>query len=476
MSIGNKALTAGIWLGSFSYAKQAFSFIAQIVLARFLMPEDFGQYALMSSVLELLLILVNIASADGIVKFQTEDDILPTAWKITVYLVFGVLALATIGLFIALAAGVSDQVVALLFILTLSRLMRLPASVQEVWVEKDLKYRLVSATIFASTIVGASAGVIAAVSDFGVWSLIIKELFESATFIILMQNLSKVDRRGRFNSATARKLLRYGYELIGSRLMDVLSARLPVILLGFGWSLQVTGYFERGYYLSDVQNTAISPIANRVIRSVYGKIQFSIDKVSEALYWHLFVTLRWSLPVALFLFVSGNEFVVLLFGEQWHVVGDIVVALSLWIAFHSSCVAMEVCIKTVDTPFAMTISKTIGVFGVIVGFVIGIQYDQWLYVAVGYSVSVLLRALFLVYYLKRKLEITVDWFGCLSKPLVTVGLLFSAFVYFSDVLTQWWLVGLLIVSAWILMLLVFERRSLRELAARLGVNVNPILG
>ena len=57
MSIAKKAITGTFWLSGVSYITFAISLVGNIILARLLMPEDFGLFALALALNELVYIL-----------------------------------------------------------------------------------------------------------------------------------------------------------------------------------------------------------------------------------------------------------------------------------------------------------------------------------------------------------------------------------------------------------------------------------
>ena len=54
MSVGRRALRGAVWLTAANYAAYAVTFAADLLLARWLYPSDFGTVALAVAVLEIL--------------------------------------------------------------------------------------------------------------------------------------------------------------------------------------------------------------------------------------------------------------------------------------------------------------------------------------------------------------------------------------------------------------------------------------
>ncbi|MES9955627.1 MAG: oligosaccharide flippase family protein [Sedimenticola sp.] len=467
MRIGRQAFKGSLWLGSFIYAKQAISFGVQIVLARLLLPSDFGQYAILSSILELTFIIANISTVEAIVKYQYRDDIFATSWKICLRVSAILSFVFILSLIVFRLLGVNTETLIIIAALFLARVIRLPTSILEVWIEKDLRYKYVSLSMFGTTAFGSLVGVLAAVYGLGIWSLVLKELVESLLYYFLMENYNKSNRNGDYNKVTANLIIKYGIKLIGARLMDVLYTRSPVILIGWHSGIQNAGFFERGYYLADVQNTVLNPIANRVLRSVYGKIQNSKDKVGEALYWHIFISARWSFPIALMLFLFSDQITIFLLGDQWLVAGSVVEGLAIWIALQSTCTAIEVCILTLGTPFVLTVSRSLSVVGVVVGFLVGYLQDQWIYVVWSFSLSVILRFVYLQGQL-NKLNVNVNWFSCLLLPTsLTFFLLLLSQWLLEELNLSWWEFGGFTIIVWLSVLIYLEKDKIKVLAARL---------
>ena len=468
MALGNKAFRGGIWLSSVSYTRFGISFVVQIILARILAPEIFGEFAVIAGLAEVLFIFAGFSPPFAVIRYQYCDDIYPTAlrlaWLLATAILFTVLLVI---IFAYLSGWISSQLLLPCAVLILAKVIRLPASIHEVWIEKNLNYRIVSLTILAAAVAGAVAGLGSAVLEIGIWVLVFKELAEALLYHLSMHIASKGKATGNFNSATARSILRYGAELIGSRLAGVLYARSPALLLGANAGSLITGLYDRANYLATVQNTVLTPVTHRISMAVYGKVQHDPTKLSEALHWHLFVNLRWSLPVGLVLFVFAEELLTLLLGEPWRTAAPFLTGLALWVAFQPACASMQVCSQSIGVPSAVTVSNIIGIVGIMGGFLWGTMTDHWPAIAWANSITVFIRLAYLSNVLITK-NLNIEYKKLLKYPFFIL-IIFGAFLT-TPIVTwlPWWLLSILIGPCWIMLLVLLEQKEFLGLKQRLS--------
>ena len=80
MSTARKAITGAFWLGGVSYVAFGISLTGNIILARLLMPEDFGMFALALALSELLYILSSFSFSQGVIQIQDEENVADMAY------------------------------------------------------------------------------------------------------------------------------------------------------------------------------------------------------------------------------------------------------------------------------------------------------------------------------------------------------------------------------------------------------------
>lgn len=470
MTIGRKAIVGGLWLSGASYARFGLNFLINLLLARMLVPEVFGLYAIIAGIVEILFIGAALVSPQSVLRFQANKHIYPTALNLSWWIGAGTLLVIIIGLTFCYSLDIGSlQTLSAIAALSVFRVLNLPASIYEIWIEKNLEFRFISFSILVVSIIGAFVGVGAALSGFGLWSLLLKEMAETFCHFLIMRLAALKETAPRFNKDTALVLFEYGKEFFAMRLMGVVGAHSPFLLIGWGANLAVSGFYNRAFYVANVQERLLMPITHRVSRSVYGKVQDNADQLSKSLTWHLYIATRWSLFSSFVLYVFAEEILLFLLGPQWQGATGFLKGFCLFVALRPCCLAMEVCCQTFDRPKPVFISNSITLFAVVIGFIWGYFMGWYEAVAWAVSLSVLVRLGFLGSYLYNK-GLRPDYVKVFRVPCLLLILFgFILWVFYSlDV--AWWQCFLVFAILWGGLIGLIEKDELLFLKQQLFQN------
>ena len=175
MSFAKKTLTSTAWSFSTGYVNILIGFVGNLLLARILMPEDFGIFALASSLLVFVTVFTGFGSQEAIMVCHDEAivDLIPTAFWIS--LAIGVIV-ATAGILTGLAVWPHYGRTTGLIIIALSALVPFTslANARDSLLRRDMVYKPIALTLTISNAVSFVLGVVAALFGMGPWALLVR--------------------------------------------------------------------------------------------------------------------------------------------------------------------------------------------------------------------------------------------------------------------------------------------------------------
>lgn len=292
--------------------------VVMVLLARLLIPADFGLVAMLLVFTAVATLLVDSGFGTALVQKQhTSDDDETTVFLsglVISVLVGGALWLAAP----AIAAFYTQpKLVALtrllVWVLPLSAL----AVVPDALLTQRLDFRArANAEIFASLGSGALA-VLLAWHGFGVWSLAWQSIAAIGVRAAMLWLLSRWRPRGRFRITSFRSLFGFGGYMLMANLLNTISIRLQSLLIGKLFDSRALGYYTLAQNTQQAPAQFMSGVLNRVGLPVFSTVADQPAKLVGAL--------RLSLRVALFVFVPcmvgitvvAKPLIVMVYGQRW---------------------------------------------------------------------------------------------------------------------------------------------------------------
>lgn len=244
----NRSIASGLfWSFLERIGAQGVSFIVSIVLARILIPEDYGVVA----IVQIFITFANAITTTGLnaaiiqkKDVSKEDD--SSAFVLNMIL--------GIGLYIVifLFAPVIAQLYHLDLICPVLRVLgiRIPISafnaMQRAYVSRKMEFKKFFYSTFGGTVVSAFVGIYLALKGFGCWALVFQYLTNTAIDTIIL--LITVEWRPSFNVSlkSMKNMLDFGWKVLAGSLISEIYLELRNIVIGWKYSSTDLAYYKRG--------------------------------------------------------------------------------------------------------------------------------------------------------------------------------------------------------------------------------------
>jgi lipopolysaccharide exporter len=301
------------------------------VLARLLMPEDFG-------LLGMVLIAVGFAEAFsdfGISAAIVHRGDVPRKQLSSLYW----LNVAT-GLAVFAGMWLCAPLVALVF--AEPRLVELLRGVAviflvvpfgkqfEVLMQRDLHFRWLAWAEMAGSVGGLGAAVALALLGYGAWALVLGFVAHLVirTLLIIVASPAAYRPTLHFRRSDLDGFVGFGLYQMGERTVNFLSERLDQLLLGILLGAQALGYYTFAFNLVAQPVSRINPIVTRVAFPIFAKIQTELERLRTSYYRVVSMVASVNAPMLLGLAAIAPLVVPAFFGEQWTAAVPIVQILS----------------------------------------------------------------------------------------------------------------------------------------------------
>lgn len=319
MSDLKKRTTIGIiWNFSEQLAKRGFSLIITILLARFLVPEDFGLIAMMAVFLGVASRLMESGFKEALIQKKDANDMdFNTAFYTNI--LFGLIAYS---LLFASAPYIADyyqeqRLIDLIRIAGMSIIINSFQVIQSAILSRKLNFKAQLKATLPATIVSGSIAVLMAYLGYGVWALVFQMLVSSLliTAFLWMMKLWRPKRIFSFDSL--KMMFAFSSYLLIARLSNILFTNMYVVVIAKYFSATLAGYY---FFADRIKELVVSQLVASIQTVTYpalSKIQDDPIRLKSGFRKVISITTFLLFPAITLLAALAEPIFRVLLSEQW---------------------------------------------------------------------------------------------------------------------------------------------------------------
>lgn len=317
-SISERTITGMLWSSVHRFGTIIISFIANIVLARLLIPEDFGIIAMLMVFIAFSDTIVNGGFAAALIqKKEPNNDDYSTIfyWNlITSIILFIVLILVAP----AIARFYSmHSLTPILRVLGLVLIFNAFNIIQTNQLIKQLDFKRLAKINIATTLIGAFIGISMAFAGYGVWSLVGKMLSISVSLSVLLWFGSSWRPSKIFSVTSFKELFGFGFFVFLSNVIITLNNNVQALIIGKVFSAEDLGYYRQARNLESVPNNALTSILNQVAFPVFSQFQDDHQRLKKGMKAGLKSMVFLNFPMMILMMIVAEPLILILFSEKW---------------------------------------------------------------------------------------------------------------------------------------------------------------
>lgn len=297
---------------------KAGTFITGIVLARLLMPHDFGVYAVAFVALIALLSLNELGVSLAIVRWPGDPEhIRPTVTTISVVTSIFVYLLCWFGAPAFTDAMDVPEATGVVRVLCIGALIDgLSAPVAQL-MNREFRQGLRLFVDLSNLIVTTGLTVTLAATGHGAWSLAWGQIAGNAVSSLVLFALSRKWPRLGFDRQQARELIKFGLPLAGASLLMVAMWNVDKVISGRILGVFALGLYLQAFNLASWPVNVFSLVVRRVSLAAFARVQDDPVKRQETFAKMAMVLAIPTLPVCTVLGLLALPVVTTLYGSPW---------------------------------------------------------------------------------------------------------------------------------------------------------------
>jgi PST family polysaccharide transporter len=156
-----------------------------------------------------------------------------------------------------------------------------------------------------------------AFAGFGVWSLVCQSLASGVFGVVTLWSVSGWRPGLGFRWSHFRELSLFGANIVGFKLLNLLSQRIDALLIGGFLGTLALGYYAVAGRIFNSINKILTGVMNSVAFPVFSRLQGEPERMRNAYYEATQLTSLVTLPAFLGLGAIAPDVIPFAFGEQW---------------------------------------------------------------------------------------------------------------------------------------------------------------
>ena len=317
-SLKEKTIKGVIWSAIDRFSAQGIQFVFSILIARLLLPEDYGVIAMLGIFLGISQAFIDSGFGAALIRKndRTEIDFSTVFYfniivAIILYFILFFTAPAISRFYHTPLLEPVTKVVALnLIIGSLSGIHNAKLSIAI-----DFKSRAKISIL--STIFTGIVGLWMAYAGYGVWALVIQSVFSSIIRTVLLWFIVKWRPLLVFSWKSFKELFSFGSKLLASGLIDNIYNNLYTLVIGKVFSPSILGVYSKAKAFAEFPSSNITGVLQGVTFPVLSSIQDEEDRLADAYKRFLMVSAFVVFPMMIGLASVADPFVRLALTEKW---------------------------------------------------------------------------------------------------------------------------------------------------------------
>lgn len=278
----NKVIQNLFWRFAERSGAQIVSFIVSIVLARILVPEDYGTIALVTVFTAILQVFVDSGLGTALIQKKDADDL---DFSSVFYFNFCVCIILYVGMFIAapyIALFYEDRnLTSVVRVLSFTLVISGVKGIQQAYVSRNLLFKRFFFSTIGGTIFSAFLGIGMAYIGLGVWALVAQQLSNAAIDTLILWITVKWHPKRMFSWKRLKSLLTFGWKLLVSALLDTVYNNLRNLIIGKFYTSTDLAFYNQGDKFPKIVVTNINTSIDSVLLPTMSNVQDDRERVKQ---------------------------------------------------------------------------------------------------------------------------------------------------------------------------------------------------
>ena len=314
-----KTISGLFWRLGERITAQIISFFVTVVLARILMPEQYGIIAIVTIFINLANVFVTSGLGTSLVQKKEADDLdFSTMFWASLFL--SIILYLLIFVLSPIVANIYDNQLITIVLRVMGFKIPIAAinSIQQAYVQRKMIFKKFFFSTIIGTIISAFVGIGMALKGFGVWALVGQYLTNSIIDTCVLAITVKWKPHLMFSMERFKSLFTYGWKIMASSFIGTVFDQLRGLIIGARYSSTDLAYNNKGEQIPSLLSNNINSTMESVLFSSISKVQDDKIKVKNAMRRLMKISSFVIMPLLFGISAVANTLISILLTEKWN--------------------------------------------------------------------------------------------------------------------------------------------------------------
>lgn len=317
-SLGKKAFSGAIWASIDKIGTMALQFFVNIILARLLMPSDFGCIGMLA-----IFVIVSQTIIDGGFGSALIQKKEPTQIDYSTIFYWNILFAIILYFVLFIFAPVIASFYKMPLLCDVLRVMGLNLIISSFGIiqinrqRKQLAFRRIALINIISYLLASIIAISMAYNDYGVWSLVTLQMLYGLFSVVMFWITTRWKPNLCFSVQSLKNLFSFGGYLLFAGILQEICRNLQGLIIGRRFSSVEMGLYAQAKKLDDVISLTLPNIIVQVIFPVYSQLQNNLERTREVLRMNIRIISFFTFPLMILLIIIAYPLIDFLYGNKW---------------------------------------------------------------------------------------------------------------------------------------------------------------
>lgn len=433
--------SGAMWMALLRVSVRMLSLVSTVILARLLVPADFGLVAMATSIVAFLELATAFNFDIPLIQNRDADRRhFDTAWTLNL-LFYSLLTLLLVALAGPAAAFYQEsRLTDVIFVLAAGFFARGFENIGIVHFRRDMDFRRDFILMFSKKLIGFLVAIPLAFWLRSYWALVLGIVVSNVLGVAMTYAVHPF--RPRFALSQAAEMLGFSKWLILNNAFSFLRVRSPDFIIGRISGSAALGLFNVAYDISTLPTTELVSPINRAVFPGYAKLANDLGLLRKSYLDVLGIVALLAFPASLGISAIADQIVALVLGERWMDAAPLIAVLALFGGVNAIQTNAGSVFNARGKPYLISVVATVNIVLLLaLSLPLALAHGP-MGVAVAYLCTFSLIAPVTFYFVAREIGLRAgDIIGVLWRPLLAGAGMFGILHVLGDYLATRWSAG-----------------------------------
>lgn len=317
-NLKNESIKGFVWRFVQNISTQLMGFIISIVLARILLPSDYGVIALTSTFITILNVIITTGFTSALVQRKNIDEV----DKSSMFYLSVAVGVALYGLVYftspLMASFYKEELLKdILRVQGISLMIASLFSVHTAIIQRNLQFKKSFAAGFIAVICQGIVGITLALNGFGVWALVWGTITQNSVNCILLFILCKWFPKLKFSFNSIKQMFSFSSKVLAGNLLNTIFNSSKTLIIGGVYDKDTIGYYNKGNQFPNTVMTGFDGAMTTVLFSSLSKIQDDKERLVSYLRRGMKISLTVCVPMMCGMAAVADPMIRILLTDKW---------------------------------------------------------------------------------------------------------------------------------------------------------------